>query len=160
MSLRTLIHIRESTLKEISKAEGNKDSPGPKVFHVWTQVKNKIICRLGDNSSWWQEYKGINKHLSSFMMEKQICWWKANLFMMEERRKQDEAETRAEMKDWVVFDQVDYCMDDRLLVQYMICNGATLHATGTGAPMWLPYTNPCDHLLNKKWLCNASRKQT
>ena len=149
MSLRALIHISESTLKEISKAEGNKDSPDPKVFDAWIQVKNKIMCSLHDSSRWWQEYKGSNKHLSLFMMEKRICWWKAKLFVTEKRRKQVEMETRAEMKDWVMSDQVDHCMDDWLLVQHMICNGPTLHATVTGAPVWLPYTNPCDHLLNK-----------
>lgn len=46
----------------------------------------------------------------------------ANLFMMEKRRKQDETETRAEMKDRVMFDQVKL-------------SGPTLHATVTGAPM-------------------------
>lgn len=124
--------IRESTLKERSKAESHKDSPDPPVFNVLIQVKSKTISHLGDNSSWWQEHKGSNKHVTFFLMEKRICWWQADLFMLEERTRINSAE----VKDWV--------MSDHCLL------GSVPHATVTGGPAWLSYTNPCDHLLKKK----------
>lgn len=92
---------------------------------------------------WWR----IN-----FVNGRQICsWW---------GRLKTGSNKDQRWKNRMLFDQVDQYMDDHLLVQNRICSCPTMHVTVTGAPVWLTYTNPCDLLLNRKWLCNISRKQT